>query len=366
MARIKGTANSETLLGTLSGTNTADSIYGYAGNDTLNGRDGNDILDGGAGNDTLTGGTGNDRGYGFSGNDTINGDAGNDVLDGGYGDDIMSGGDDNDLVFGNVGNDVVSGNAGNDTVTGGYGNDTVSGGDGDDLLISGNGVDVVDGGANTLVTTNFLTTFFTGGDTLSYADALTGIGFDLDASGLGTGSALTDTWTGIEHVIGSKFKDTLFASDTINGRIAGGAGNDTITAGTADELMLGDEGSDILVGLAGDVDYFGVQNNRGLDRYENFVSGSDKLVVEKLYSTLNTDGFNLGLSTAGSTSLNAAELLNSVDNVALTASQRFIYETDTHILWADLDGSGTVYDSVAIAVIDDVSSLSVTDFIVIA
>ena len=42
------------------GGETADQLYGYAGDDTLNGLGGNDTLYGAAGNDTLNGGDGND------------------------------------------------------------------------------------------------------------------------------------------------------------------------------------------------------------------------------------------------------------------------------------------------------------------
>ncbi len=45
---------------TISGTSSADYLFGGGGNDTLNGNDGDDVLIGGSGNDILNGGDGND------------------------------------------------------------------------------------------------------------------------------------------------------------------------------------------------------------------------------------------------------------------------------------------------------------------
>ena len=85
---------------TINGTNsnTADTLYGGAGNDTINGLNGADILYGGTGNDILDGGSQNDTLYGGSGNDTLRGGSGNDILIGGYGADAITGGTGNDTI----------------------------------------------------------------------------------------------------------------------------------------------------------------------------------------------------------------------------------------------------------------------------
>ena len=63
---------------TLTGTTSADVLYGGGGNDNISGLAGNDTLAGGSGNDTLLGGDGND------------------ILTGGLGDDILTGGNGHD------------------------------------------------------------------------------------------------------------------------------------------------------------------------------------------------------------------------------------------------------------------------------
>ena len=68
--------------GTTSGNNSANAVFGLAGNDTLNGNGGNDLLVGGLGNDIVNGGAGNDTVYWTAGD-------GRDVIDGGTGTDTV-------------------------------------------------------------------------------------------------------------------------------------------------------------------------------------------------------------------------------------------------------------------------------------
>jgi Ca2+-binding RTX toxin-like protein len=361
MARIKGTNASETINGTV----LSDSIQGLDGNDTINGSDGNDSLDGGNGNDTLNGGDGADRLYGKRDNDTLNGGAGADKLYGDYGSDVLNGGDDNDYLDGGRDNDNtgtgLSGGNGNDVIYGGLGDDILNGGAGEDLLIGGAGTDTVDGGTDTKTLTDGV---YVGGDTLSYGDSTIGMVVDLDTSGTSqtiAGTALTDTWTNVEHLTGTRHRDILTASASIGGNVNGGDGDDTINAedqaSTTDfELMTGGNGFDTLVGVNTDTDWFQAQYNMGLDRFENFETGTDKIYVSKA-------AFSLA-GTAG-TAL-AAGFVSNATGVAGAATDRLIYETDTKILWADKDGTGTAYQAVAIAVIDDPASLATSDFWIVA
>ncbi|WP_210327727.1 calcium-binding protein [Aminobacter carboxidus] len=64
---------------TVTGSATADLLFGLAGNERLEGGDGDDRLYGGAGNDLLLAGNGADFLHGGVGNDYLVGDAGNDV-----------------------------------------------------------------------------------------------------------------------------------------------------------------------------------------------------------------------------------------------------------------------------------------------
>ena len=65
----------------ITGTGTADSLFGLSGDDTLAGGSGNDVLFGGAGDDNLGGG---------SGDDLVHADGGSDIADGGSGNDTLA------------------------------------------------------------------------------------------------------------------------------------------------------------------------------------------------------------------------------------------------------------------------------------
>ena len=94
-----------------------DTIYGNSRNNSLFGGDGNDSLFGGAGHDYLFGGNGNDYLYGEAGNDTLEGGAGADYLWGSYGDDVYRF-DPIVAADGNLGSDELyeNANTGNDTL----------------------------------------------------------------------------------------------------------------------------------------------------------------------------------------------------------------------------------------------------------
>lgn len=150
---------------TLSGTSSADQIYGLAGKDRLYAKEGDDYLDGGAGNDLLDGGLGNDTMLGGSGDDTYRVDSTGDVVT------ELSAADGTDLVESTIsytlgsfledltltgslnidgtGNELankIDGNSGNNTLSGGIGDDSLSGGAGNDILIGGAGLDSLTGG----------------------------------------------------------------------------------------------------------------------------------------------------------------------------------------------------------------------------
>ena len=344
MAIKKGTALADNIVGTAA----ADQLFGFAGNDKIFGGAGNDFIDGGAGNDTIDGGAGNDRILGGLGNDNIKGGLGNDTINGGAGNDIINGGD------------------GNNIITGGLGNDTMIGGTGDDTFIAGPGVDSITGGANSaFVFGAFFATGFVGGDWLSYADSTTAVGVDITSSGAALGGALGDTWTGVENLQGSNFNDVLVGGDSgvSLSAVYGGAGNDIINSGTGLHAVLlrGDDGTDFLFGNAAHEDDFVLQYGHGLDWITEFQQGG---ITDALVLSLSEFGLAGG-------ALTGAEFANFGDPFFGTAAIRLIYETDTHILWADKDGNGTAFTAEAIAVIQGpggaaVAGLNLSDFALIA
>lgn len=239
----------------------ADLIIGNAADNLLIGNGGNDTLIGGAGADQLQGGAGRDLAdYAAAGAAvTVNlnsgaasgGTASGDTLDSvediagtGFADTLIGNGADNSLIgrggndalIGGAGNDVLLGGDGADFLSGSFGTDTLDGGEGNDVLRGGEEADQIDGGG--------------GFDWLLYNTAAASVTVNL---GLGVGlagEALGDTITGVEHLIGTAFADTL-TGDASRNFLLGGAGADTLDGGDNDDTLKGQGGNDTIHGSAG-------------------------------------------------------------------------------------------------------------------
>ena len=203
---------------TIVGTDEAEDLIGTSGDDVIVAGDGDDLVDARAGNDIVCG-----RG-GF---DLVLGGGGADLLDGGDGDDNMRGG---------KGDDVLLGRTDADSLAGGEGNDDLSGGPNEEPLledlIGGPGDDTMTGGP--------------GLDRALYFDSMQPVEVDLGA-GTATGDG-TDTLVTVEGATGSNFDDLLVGTDASNG-LVGLEGDDVIRALGSGTL---EEGSDLLLGGGGD------------------------------------------------------------------------------------------------------------------
>jgi Ca2+-binding RTX toxin-like protein len=134
---------------------------------------------------------------GLGGRDTIKGLGGNDTICGFNGADTIIGGSGADLLSGDAGNDSVSGGAGDfDNLWGSSGNDALNGGSGFDWVL--------------------------------YPNAAGPVTVDLSA-GSATGEG-TDTLSGLEGILGTRFDDVLTGSDA-NNTFQTEGGNDTIDGG---------------------------------------------------------------------------------------------------------------------------------------
>jgi Ca2+-binding RTX toxin-like protein len=399
---------------TLNGDTGDDYLAGNNGNDILNGGEGNDALVGGAGNDTYSGGTGvdtlsyvtatsavivslassgtfsggaagdslsssshsienllgtnrfNDQLTGSTSSNKLVGYAGNDILDGGAGSTS-----DADTLDGGAGNDTLNGNRGNDTLIGGDGNDTMNGGDSSDTFRPGTGEDDIDGGAATS----------TGGssDLIDYYRETVGQTVRLNDSAFraaGGDRIVTNT---IENVYGSDVgNDNITANDSKNSlrgyggndtisalggddTVLGGFGNDTLTGGLGNDTINGDDGNDLINGGAGKDKLSG---GTGFDdfRYSS-VSELDPSLVDTMTSFVASEdtfqfvraGFS-GLASLNAGIISSTKMAYNTTGVADDSDCRFIFETDTRILWYDADGTGV---AAAIKVID-ISSVSGT------
>ncbi len=365
---------------TLTGSSAVNVLTGGSGDDLLNGGGGADTMIGGGGNDTyivdnahdvvvenpgegtdsvqssvthtlaanvenltLTGtsalnGTGNDLDnviVGNSGNNTLAGLGGADHLDGGPGGldtatyAASSAGVDVSLATGTgSGGDAQGDTLVNiDNLTGSAFNDTLEGNGGNNVL---------NGGAGT--------------DTVSYEHAAAGVTVSLAiTTAQNTIGAGTDTLIGFENLTGAAgFGNTLTGNKGAN-VLTGGSGDDQLNGGAGADTLIGGAGHNTLTGGTGnDTFVFAAPTGASMDTVTDFATG-DHVAVH---------GTDYGLAPG------ALDPAYFVQGSAATASHaQFVYDTGTHDLMWDADGTG-VTAAVQIAGFNAVV-LHSTDFIVL-
>ena len=179
------------------------------------------------GDDMLYAGAGSQALFGFDGNDTLDASSGSDVLDGGEG------------------NDVLLASSGDDYLYGGPGDDELDGSSGHDYLEGGPGDDILDGSSGT--------------DTIGFRTADIGVTFTLSSSGSGsadlTASGLgMDTYSSIDHIVGSDHADVLTTERSSGTEIYGLGGDDQLFGGSGSDRLDGGLGDDLLNGGTGSTD----------------------------------------------------------------------------------------------------------------
>lgn len=248
--------------------------------------------------------------------------------------DVLEGTRRKDIISGLGGKDTIRGLGGNDTICGFNGADTIIGGSGADLLSGDAGKDLVNGGAG-----DFDNLWgFSGNDALIggggfdwvlYRGAPGPVTLDLSA-GSATGEG-TDTLSGLEGVVGSRFDDVLtggeasntFQAEDGNDTIDGGGGVDfasfflspgPVTVDLAAGTATG-EGTDTLTGIEnvfGSGDFGDTLMGDGLDNTllgsggDDSVSGSDG--NDELDGGDGTDALDGGIGT--DTCLNGETIVN--------------------------------------------------------
>ena len=272
------------------------------------------VLNANGGDDTIT------AGNGLAGliKLTIDGGSGNDTITGGDGNDTLIGGDGNDLIIGGRGNDTAQLGAGDDTFVWnpGDGSDVVEGQDGIDTLVFNGAninekIDISANGSRVRLTRDIGTVTMDlngiehiqlnalgGADNITVNDlsgtGVTQVAIDLASPpGSGAGDLAADSVTvnatkgddvievlgqdGSLTVAGLPELVTISASEATDALVvAGGAGNDTLSAMTllALNTMLtldGGAGNDVLLGSRGDDRLLGgdgkdfVDGNQGND-----------------------------------------------------------------------------------------------------
>jgi len=202
---------------------------------------GNDVLSGaregpGSGS-TLSGGDGDDQLFGTSTYDELKGGQGNDQLRAGRGGaDQLLGGPGNDQLFGGDGDPVyLDGGGGQDQLYGGRSDETLTDGDQDGAPADmAPGPDTLDGGG--------------GSDTLSYDGRKQPVTVRIGANpGGNAGEAGEhDTVSDIESVTGGSAEDLLVGDQRAN-VLDGGGGDDILDGQGGGDVLLGGAGFDALV-----------------------------------------------------------------------------------------------------------------------
>ncbi len=284
----------------------ADSFHGGAGADLVYGGDGADTLAGGAGADSLDGGAGYDIAsyagaaaevYIYRTTGTGRNDAAGDTYSGieafeltGFADLFFGSGDD-ETVFGGDGNDYLVGGAGADRLVGGTGFNYLDGAD-------GGGADILDGTDGVI-------------DIAFYYGATTDLVFDFVNPANNVGEHASDTFIGIEGVVGAgahgntmtggtadewfvggEMTDSLFGGGGAD-RLEGNGGDDEIFGGAGIDVMFGGRGTDELTGGAGETDVFGIRNNSQIDIIKDWDEAYDQILFDRMgisnYSQLSFD-----------------------------------------------------------------------------
>ena len=202
------------------------------------------VVKGTQGDDVIVGFAGIDRISAFGGDDLICPGGGDDFIRAGAGDDKVKGGGGMDTIYAADGKDRIWGQGNSDSLSGGRGNDRLFGGAQlADSLLGGPGNDLLDGGA--------------GNDTAEFWESTAGVKANI-TKGTAVGEGKDDLLS-IEGLIGSNFDDVLIGDERSNylvgllgddkiyalGSSIGG-GVDLLRSGGDEDFLDGGEGPDTL------------------------------------------------------------------------------------------------------------------------
>jgi Ca2+-binding RTX toxin-like protein len=359
---------------------TYDASEGEAGSFTRidganEGSDAHEIVLGSEGVDYATMRLGDDTVYGNGGNDLLIGHGGADYLDGGEGNDIF--------VIGGFGSGVQgttskADDGNKEWIATGDKHDVIVGGDGVDTLriTTGIGANTKANGTVVLNNDNFQSMevvqvggtvgrlnventdlqllndhyYFKANGTVSdLSNTLGNNGGTInnvvvDASGLTTNGLRFEGNANQQTFIGTSKADVF----------VGNGGNDTLTGnGGADTFVFGKVYEQVVTGSSTSVQTYTntAFNLTGVDTITDFTRGTDKIELHlDQYSQLA--GFNSSMLRVNST------------GTAQDANDYLIYNTTTKTLSYDADGNGSGA-KVDIAVLTGVSTVSVSDFVVV-
>jgi Ca2+-binding RTX toxin-like protein len=324
---------------------------------------------GGAGADRVVGGRSADTLYGMDGADTLIGGDGADQLAGGLGGDSLSGGAGNDILaaadvgsfFLDTGKNTLDGGSGDDAIYTGGGLNVVTGGAGKDRIFLSSDIDRaerIDGGDGYDVVSY-------GGDSVhQFQESTRAVTINLLDQSQNARGAAGDRYVGIEGLIGSGNGDSLTGNNGAN-VLEGGSGDDELSGGKGDDRLAGGQGHDTLTGGVGK-DIFVLlgmtaRSDDGLpldpiprqfDEITDFKAGTDRLEIN--------------LAAFGFVDAAAFRVISAKDPVAAGTGAVFLFDSTSHELMLDSDGKGGSDDGTLVAILDGVTKLSASDFLLVS
>jgi Ca2+-binding RTX toxin-like protein len=120
------------------------------------------------------------------------------------------------------------------------------------------------------------------------------------------------------------------SANTLNGT----SGNDTIFGFDGNDTLTGGSGNDTLSGGAGSDHFRFNAKTDGTDNIVNFASGTDVLDFSRV-----AFGNHLAANNANFGTLDSSHFIAS-NSGPTTSAQKFWYDTNSHTLYYDADGSG--------------------------
>lgn len=405
ISNIENVDGSDTYDDTITGSDSANQLQGFAGADSLSGNDGDDTLIGGDGNDTLLGGDGDDLLKGGDGDDSIDGGAGNDTVDyseasssillylgntppnvtgegndtvtstvenaiGSNNADTLSGDANANQFIGNDGNDYIIGQGGADDLQGGAGNDIfefntgdmasgekIDGGAGTDQLNVNNDTDFSDASLSNIEKILFATNV----DVTVNASDATGQSWELTGS-VGSENFTAEGTSSADTVDLSNFtfSSWTLANDSV--MIDGAAGNDTLTgANAASNRIEGGDGADSMTGGANTDTFYYTSLAHGGDESSHDVITSFQQGGTQDKVWLDSGTFSAAAYYTSFSSVGAGGYYDGSNAAIGSTSASIVFDTDLELVYYDSNGDNAG-GQVVICELDGISSVTAADF----
>lgn len=311
-----------------------ENAKGTAYNDTLIGNGLANVLTGGAGNDTYYVQGAEDLVVELaSGGTDLVISAGTYTL-GANVENLTLSGSDNIGATGNTLSNQLVGNAGDNLIDGGGGDDRMLGGRGNDrYVVDSLGDKVIEYANNGMDTVlSSLTNYSLG----AYVENLTLTG---SAAINGTGNASSNVLTG----------------NTGANKLNGGAGNDTLIGGGGADALTGGAGADVFR-------FDSFASDKG-DTISDFVSGTDKIAINKASFGGSLDYYVFDSTTGVMNADNFKSLPNGTTSYTMPYEPTFIYREDTGKLYFDQDGAYSTYGAIELLTLTGAPALTASDIV---